>query len=53
MFYVAQFTQENLYILDCSEDYQEALTIRQQLADARPSRWYEVIPENDFVQHIH
>lgn len=50
MFYVAQFTNENLYILDCSESYDEALSIRQQLADKRPSRWYEVIPEKEFIE---
>jgi hypothetical protein len=50
MFYVAQFTNENLYILDCSDTYDEALAIRQKLADERPSRWYEVIPEGEFLQ---
>jgi hypothetical protein len=49
MFYVAQFTEDNLYILECSESYIEALRMRKELSDARPERWYEVIPEKEFA----
>jgi hypothetical protein len=53
MFYVCQFSKENLYVMDCSEDYNQALVLRQELADARPSRWYEVIPQEQFTKLFH
>ena len=53
MFYVCQFSKENTYVLDCSENYEEALVMRQELADARPTRWYEVVPQEDLVTLFH
>ena len=49
MFYVCQFSKENTYIHDCSDSYQEALSLRQELADCKPSRWYEVVPQEDLA----
>lgn len=49
MFYVTQTTRDNLYILDCSEDYEEAQRICQELSNSRPSRKYEVIEEKVFL----
>jgi len=50
MFYVVQFRSENVYILDCSNSYVEALRLRKELADQRPSRWYEVVPEKEMCK---
>ena len=53
MYYVCQFSKENVYVMDCSDNYDQALILRQELADARPTRWYEVIPQDDFVSLLH
>jgi hypothetical protein len=49
MHYVIQYCKGSVYVLDNHETYDQAMATRNQYAEERPSRWYEVIDSSELA----
>jgi hypothetical protein len=49
MHYVIQYCKGSVYVLDHEDTYQQAMAKRDQFAEERPSRWYEVIDSSELA----